>query len=202
MACCLLNLAQPLDRELCSKCAQQKHATVHKILFRFILDKAPPGTPPECSLCPSCDPLWHSIGYSSLTVPQGKQQQHPNKLPPTAVVQTNTTTARNEDAVGLSVGGVVADVSGSDYQAALAGKRSRKPAGSTSAQLVSKTVVASAGKNSSVPTELVQVMCNCPIPVPCKVVTVVKDGPNKGRPFFACTKPRLVISQGNVYMSN
>jgi hypothetical protein len=191
---------------------------VHLIRFRFLLDRAPPGCPPESLLCPSCDPLWSSIGHTPLTVAAGHTQ-------PRRTVASGAMAAAGGSAVPLygapaatAVGGMPspagqgstgAGLGESDYQAALAGKRVRKtvqstlhiaPGGQVRSHAPATTGAAgragpglpdstAGGLGAAGPERVIeQVMCGCG--VPCKLLIVNKDGPNKGRPFYACAKPR------------
>jgi len=149
---------------------------VHKILFRFLPGRAPHGVPPEVAMCPCCDPLWAAAGERPLSLPASSarpsaQQFHP---PPVNV---------------LSVTGRPAE---SDYAAALAGRK-KKPATGVGAAAVQQAragpEVSHVSAHGGAPPRDVNVpVCGCG--APGKQLTVSKEGPNKGRKFFSCAKPR------------
>lgn len=192
----------PQGVDHCSLCRQNRDVAVCKIAFRFNLDRAPPGVPPECVLCPSCDPLWRETGQPSLQLPEtGRRGNHAGTCAGTG--------GGNHSTVAAAVGVVVATPAGavasmSDYQAALAGKRRVVAHTATSAMAANR-----AGSKRGLPAAVgyeareahapfgsagttgggfIHPDCTCA--VPSKLLTVNKEGPNKGRKFFSCSKPR------------
>lgn len=161
-------LATPLQEESCQRCRQTKGMVVHKISFRFVPGRAPHGAPPEVAMCPCCDPLWTATGERPLSLPASPRPvaQHP------------------ASANVFHGAGAASRPVESDYAAALAGRK-KKPATSV--------VAAAAGSvmhQGGPPQDVDVPMCGCG--VPGKQLTVSKEGPNKGRKFFSCTKPRYL----------
>lgn len=168
----------------CTKCQQSRDIEVSKLVFRFNLDRAPPGVPPECVLCPCCDPLWGEIGQAPLQLPEGPRRAAGG------AVHTPRAPVGHPDGATLSSMAPVPASAGSDYQAALAGKRRVVAAHSTNAAAAvtpryaaGPDTRAGAGRDAVVHPD-----CSCP--APSKLLTVNKEGPNKGRKFFSCAKPR------------
>lgn len=173
MTCALILLlsATPLAEESCQRCWQAKGMTVHKILFRFLPGRAPHGVPPEVSMCPCCDPLWAAAGERPLTLPASSarppaQQMHP---PPASMFGGAGATGRPAE---------------SDYAAALAGRK-KKP---VAANVGAAPGVSHISPHGGPPRDVDVPVCGCG--VPGKQLTVSKEGPNKGRKFFSCAKPR------------
>jgi hypothetical protein len=169
---------------------------VHKIRFRFVLDRAPPGCPPESSLCPACAPLWAAIGHTPLTVAQGRVRAVPVEAAARSG-PTNSFFVPQQPRHGAGTGATgpapvpAAAAPESDYQAALAGKRGRKTAAAAASASLSAPVAQpprTAGTDPAGAPAGPQTMCSCG--APAKLLTVAKEGPNRGRPFFSCAKPR------------
>ena len=179
----------PTPAESCPRCLHQRHSRVCKLRFRFILERAPPGCPPESLVCPGCDPLWGEIGHTALSV-----------VP-------NTATAGGAGATNAGAGGgavrggsgnmpehiphshTTAGGGGSDYQAALAGKRKGRVA-NTTASTAKGRGSSSAGTGSGAGSASAAPKCSCGLV--SKTMTVAKEGPNQGRPFHSCSKPRYL----------
>jgi hypothetical protein len=127
---------------------------------------------------------------------------HTNAAPTAAFAAGGLPSPAGQGPMGVPLGE-------SDYQAALAGKRVRKtvqstlhiaPGGQVRSHAPTNTGAAgraglglpdstAGGLGAAGPERVIeQVMCGCG--VPCKLLIVNKDGPNKGRPFYACAKPR------------
>jgi hypothetical protein len=186
--------AQALADERCQRCLQQKHAAVHKIRFRFLLDRAPPGCPPESSLCPACDSLWGTIGHTPLTVAQGRAAPAPAAPAPTRGGPISGFFAPQQPRSGAA-GAAPAPAAApeSDYQAALAGKRGRKAATAALSAAFAAPIAQpprAAGLDGAAAPGVPQTMCSCG--APAKLLTVLKEGTNRGRPFFSCAKPRFI----------
>jgi len=129
--------AQPMEGQICTRCQQRTGGkAITKLLFRFNLSSAPPGTPPEAVLCPSCDPLWRNAGEAALYVPtaapagpQQQQQQQQQQAPllasnPTGRrIPSSHTNMRGAPAVGT----INAPQSSSSAAAAAAGGRAMMP---------------------------------------------------------------------------
>ena len=185
----------------CATCQHSSGVAVSKIAFRFNLDRAPPGVPPECVLCPCCDPLWREIGQPPLQLPEAPVARR--GLDPARPQLGPADTRSNGNATSASAPGPGPAMS--DYQAALAGKRR---ATHTATATASVSAIATPGgrgapgrggaagggagfdnrEASAVGGAIIHPDCVCA--VPSKLLTVSKEGPNKGRKFFACAKPR------------
>ena len=174
----------PTPAESCPRCLHQRHSRVCKLRFRFILERAPPGCPPESLVCPGCDPLWGEIGHTALSV-----------VP-------NTATAGDAGGGAARGGGgnmpehiphshTTAGGGGSDYQAALAGKRKGRVA-TTTASTAKGRGSSSAGTGSGSGAGSTSAAPKCACGLVSKTMTVAKEGPNQGRPFYSCSKPRYL----------
>jgi hypothetical protein len=98
------------------------------------------------------------------------------------------------------------DVDTSSYDAALAGlaiRPTRTPYNPPAPRGPASSSAASFGGGSGSGSGIGDVpigadpnapLCDCQLPA--KFCTVMKDGPNKGRPFYGCVKPRYVECGG------
>lgn len=174
-----------MAEEICQSCRQTRGVTVHKILFRLNMSRAPHGVAPESTLCPCCDPLWSSTGERPLPLPAG--------TPAGAGAGNNY--QRTASAVSTTAAIVVS--SESDYAAALAGKK-KKPTVTSAVSGAGAGAGATAFHRGGGGSSMVSIttaaeeeespLCGCN--VASKQLTVSKEGPNKGRKFFSCVKSR------------
>lgn len=132
------------------------------------------GYPERLTVCPSCDRFWREIHHTGLSLPNAsggpvsaasvRQIQDINQTPqPTATPTT------------------------SDYGAALSGTAViRRPNGKEIKANTGNTTTfraANATANADDGPE-----CKCG--TPAKLLTTNKEGANKGRQFYTCTKPQ------------
>lgn len=174
-----LSSATPVAEETCLHCRQMRGITVHKILFRLNMSRAPHGVAPESTLCPCCDPLWSTTGERPLPLP--------------AVAPAGPGNNYQRTASTVSVAAAVTVSSESDYAAALAGKK-KKPSASSAVHGAGAASTFNRGAGSSMVSSAAAVeespLCGCNIA--SKQLTVSKEGPNKGRKFYSCVKSRYV----------
>lgn len=175
----------PAEGEFCQRCQQASSTQVCKMNFSFFLDKAPRGIEPECMLCVACDPLWARISIAPLQLATAPQRQ-----------QRGANTASAPPARTLSEP-AVSPAPHSEYAAALAGVatgRGRKNNSSNTNSTRGNNGSTSSRGRSAPPSgnsgagDGDNVMCGCG--EPSKLLTVSKEGPNKGRKFHSCSKPR------------
>lgn len=119
-----------------------------------------------------------------------------NSSRPVGAPPTNTAAASSYSSSMTSTAAAVTTVDLSTYDAALVGMSirpnpppSRSNTGFPGAapyntMTTPNTIDMTIGADPNAP------LCECQLPG--KLCTVVKDGPNKGRPFYGCVKPRYV----------
>lgn len=171
---------EPLPATSCVPCSRRRPAEGPVLLLRitFSLGQAPPGTPPELDVCVCCSDIWRHLDFAPLSL----------ALPPPPPLATAA--SRPPQDIQMDYGrmeygrpAAVAPPSGmSDYGAALQGRGGRggrqgRPAGRGRA-------------TTTAPAALVPDAPQCGCGSTCRVQTVSKEGPNKGRQFFTCSKPR------------
>lgn len=164
---------------------------MHKIHFRFIMDRMPPGNPPEALLCPCCDPFWASVHETPLTLPASPRPGGPAAA---GRMQGAAHQLRQQTLTGQPA--PPSREIESDYSAALAGRRKKPTAAPAAAANAGAPIrqydrggggVGGGGGGGFAPEGPAE---NCGCGVPSRQLTVSKEGPNKGRKFFSCAKSR------------
>jgi DNA topoisomerase-3 len=211
--------ASPLPDQNCQRCQQRLGVKVVLVQFKFIMSKAPLGIEPEKTICPCCDPLWAESGNPSLqtrgsiasmqsilgqNIASNNFGTGPSRDVPSNSLLIERESLHSRSAANVAVvptsfgGNSSSGKETSSYDAALAGitMQVRTSAHSSSFQYSAQGFAASYPSSSSstmpsVPMEISDPNCPlCDCQIPSKLFTVAKEGPNKGRPFYGCSKPR------------
>jgi DNA topoisomerase III len=166
--------AIPKADSICIHCQQRRGHVVVKIALVIDLRNSPFGMRPEALVCPCCSDIWEEWNMTCLPLPSS---MNPAQQQPTDHPQLQFQ--------ALPAPAVTSLVVTSDYGAALTGanvatgkgKRSVvKTATATAIVATGASIAASAG---DIP--------NCLCGMAAKSCVTVKEGPNKGRPFYTCS---------------
>lgn len=192
--CLCFRPATPAAQETCQVCLQTRNMTVHKILFRLNMSRAPHGVAPESTLCPCCDPLWATTGERPLPLPAVSTTAAGVTAAGVGGNVAGNAFTRVTPAVAIATNLAGTSASESDYAAALAGKKKKKPSLPANAGVgVGAAAWPSGSRDGStyVPPSVAEETPMCACGVASKQLTVSKEGPNKGRKFFSCAKSRF-----------
>lgn len=156
----------------CPRCFQRRGILVKKLALVIDIRVAPRGLPSEALVCPCCDDIWEEWDQNCLPLPPTNRQKAivaPTSTLTVASLQVDQTYSRSNMAT-------------SDYAGALTGSNAVTKGKKSTSKSVTVTRTAAI---SSVVTDSDAPSCSCG--VAAKRLTVSKEGPNKGRPFYGCS---------------
>ena len=199
----------PIAENFCVPCSQRLGYSVKKLNLTFNLSKSPRGTPPDLVACPCCDRIWGDIHSPSLrldpindnagVVGRGGGGPWVDRNPVNNN-QNNSQPGGNPNNQPKSSSGSLSNMAErsyplpqtSDYSAAATGvnikKAGVKGGGKDSGKSNGSSNGDVRGFFNSVSQDENAPVCVCGGRAISKTTT--KEGPNKGRPFYTCPKPR------------
>lgn len=211
----------PQAGNICLRCQQRDGTSILKLLIKFNLATAPPGTPPEATVCPSCDQVWDTIGQAKLprkagnAAPQVSNNRSMASFTASASMYQPIIHLDQAPPIPQAYNNLSAYVPPTSYVQQPQQQQQQYPNPYTSSssnrfppmqEEASFSFVSHhsnppranssvASSNSSHNIINLEDMGNddtqsCGCGVPCKLLTVNKEGPNKGRKFYSCPKPR------------